>query len=284
MTVLRTTQVVTEVPFTPIDPNLRITQNVIEVPFTPITPAKFRNTQNVAEVVYKLKNNSSPPDEDLSVGSWTPTPIYSIINKDDGSSVYSALTPSNDQFEVGIQDITNYDSNQDLKVKVKFSKVDLSNNDADDGDEINLIIDLREDNTTRETWVIEDIKGQEFTLTLYVDQTIKDLIQDATKLSLRVTADTIVIDAPNFRKIKLEYLVVQSTTESTVTTDIMPVLFKPFVKTSASGITKLQNPGGEINKAWQPIDGETTSDIDTINTKNSNRFNKSRYYTGDSDS
>lgn len=296
MTVLRSTQNEAEV-LAGYDPTLRSTQNEAEV-LAGYDP-KLRSTQNLAEVLvgydvtlrssqvfaevlHKVKLNIFLPDEDISVGNWTPTPIFDIIDEDDASCVESELTPSNDIFEVGLADIPDFDSNQDLQLRVKFGKVDSVGDYSSDGDIIDLTIDVREGNSTISTFLFEDVSGEEAATTLVVPAVGKAVIQDANKLSVRVNANTSSVVSPracNFCFLNAE------TSEPTV------LLEPPIVTFDGSGVSYNGNavinysgPQGTEDVGWKShppyinIDGSVPDYGNTL----ANRFKNTRYYRGDS--
>ena len=72
--------------------NLRVSQAPLEVLYS--SDSSIRVTQSVLQVLYKTELNVFAPTGDISVGNWTPTPIFQQIDADDANSVVTETTPS----------------------------------------------------------------------------------------------------------------------------------------------------------------------------------------------
>jgi hypothetical protein len=281
------------------DVNLRSRQAVAEVIYSEENN-RVRVTQNLLSVLYKPATNLFVPTGDISTGNWNPTPIYPIVDADDGSCVSSALTPSNDTFEVSMAPLTDFDKDRDLKLQYQFGKVTSGDAPADDGDTINLTVAVYDGATEVRTWIHSGILGNEAVTIQYIETVGRDKISNPDNISVRVTADTASASTPR----KAQFCFVNALTHDAGTGSIESTHTIPIgygasagggssadvsvgVDGSSSGTTyhgdavvNYQNTGGTVGIGWQIIRPTLTNtgNVTTLNTKFASRFNDTRYY------
>lgn len=284
---LRSSQIVGETLFD-VESNLRSSQVAGEVLFNQIS--ELRTSSSVLEVIYLKEYNFFVPDEDLSTGNWSPTAIYSGIDSDDSNVVTSDLTPSNDTFEVGLEDINNFDASQDLIIVARIAKVDSGGTPQNDGDTIDATIDLREDGTTTVfTSTLNDVQGDEGLLNLIVESSGKDAITNPNGLSLRVNANASVAVGGNERALEVAFLNIKASSEPAPAAPAEPAASGAIVGIDGTGVdyggivyVNYQNVGGEEDVGWAKYpDFGISGDINAIDNLLNNRLRSHRYYGGD---
>lgn len=281
---LRTSQVVGEALYQNNQSFLRISQLVGEALYQN-NDAFIRSTQSFMQVLYKRELNLFVPTSDISVGNWTPTPIFEQIDADDANCVVSEQRPANDQFEVGLSNIEGYDSSQLLQLRIIYGKVNSLDQPVDDGDTIDLTVEIREGNSTLETFTANDIRGSEPVTVLEVTPAGKGAIQNPSNLSVRVTANASTIDGSNTRACEICFLVAETTSPSVEQAQAATAaqsIDGSGVYDQGAVIVNYQNVGGQENIGWAkyPVVA-ITGDINAYGLSLGGRLRSQRYYGGD---
>jgi hypothetical protein len=267
--------------------NLRVSQAPLEVLYS--SDSSIRVTQSVLQVLYKTEVNVFAPTSDISVGNWTPTPIFQQIDADDANCVVSETSPSNDQFEVGLAEVDGYDSGQTFQLRTIYAKVDpfSGNSPADDGDTIDITIEVREGNSTLETFTINDIQGNEPVNVLEVSAAGKGSIQNPANLSVRVTANaSTVIGGLDGRACEVCFLVSETTGASELAEESnSPLLSIDGTGVNNGGESCINYPSilGEKGVGWESVASifPNSGDPTTYGNILGNRLRSFRYYGGD---
>jgi hypothetical protein len=126
------------------------------------------------------------PSSDISVGTWTPTPLYQQIDEvtpSDADYIQSALNPANDTCEVKLSAVEDPQGNTGHKVRYRYKK------DASGGNQVDLTVKLMCAAVEIASWTHTDIPE---TITP-AEQTLTgpqaDAITDYSNLRLRFIAN-----------------------------------------------------------------------------------------------
>ena len=132
------------------------------------------------------------PDGSISDGGWTATPLFSKINvaiPDDGENVRSVNDPSNDIFEVSLNDdITDPVTDLGHIVRIRMEKATSGGGQQRD---LNIIVGLYETTTLRATATFSDISTGLVTFTFTLTGGEADSIGNYDNLRVRVDADVV---------------------------------------------------------------------------------------------
>jgi len=126
------------------------------------------------------------PDSDVTVGGWTPTPLYEKIDEatpSDADYIESATNPTSDLCEVGLSNVEDPEVSTGHVVRYRYAK------NASGGNVIDLTVKLMQGAAEIASWTHNDISD---TVT-QAEQTLTgvqaDAITDYTDLRLRFIAN-----------------------------------------------------------------------------------------------
>jgi len=130
------------------------------------------------------------PTGDISNGGgYAPTPVFEQVESDNGQSTTSPITPSDDNFEIGLTDPISFDPAGSAVVRSRFRKVDSGGDPATGGDTIDVTIDLVETGNVIQTFTFNDIgTGNELNESV-VSNAAKNNINNPNDLSLRLSSN-----------------------------------------------------------------------------------------------
>lgn len=126
------------------------------------------------------------PDSDVTIGTWTPTPLYQQIDEvtpSDVDYIESAKNPVNDTCEVDLSDVEDPEVSTGHVIRYRYKK------DATGGNIIDLIVRLMQGAVEIASWTHNDIGDT----IVQAEQTLTgpqaDSITDYTDLRLRFIAN-----------------------------------------------------------------------------------------------
>lgn len=126
------------------------------------------------------------PDSDITIGTWTPTPLYEQIDEvtpSDADYIESAKNPANDTSEVGLSNVEDPEVSTGHIVRYRYKK------DAAAGTVIDLTVKLMQGAVEIASWTHNDIGDT----IVQAEQTLTgpqaDSITDYTDLRLRFIAN-----------------------------------------------------------------------------------------------
>ena len=178
-------------------PAVRTTQSYSEVVLS--VDAVVDVTQHYTEVVYRGLLYCFAPNGDLVIGNWTPSPSGTLTCTP-ASCVSSSLSPATDSFQVSLPSfVLNPDST--LEVIYKFNKADIGGIAQDDGDTLEITIQLLQGVTVIASWTHLDVQGDEGKIVQVLTPAQFALLIDGNNLSLKVIADTTVAGTARLLKV-----------------------------------------------------------------------------------